>query len=75
MKRYIKKFFIALSLFAVTGILLFWGFAKIYLIEKERCMLTHKKNFAQFHYKYTCNENHEYPLQQNKVLHHAVTVQ
>jgi hypothetical protein len=44
-------------------------------MERERCMLTYKENFAQFHYEYACNENHEYPLQQNKILRRAVTVQ
>ncbi|MDR0619593.1 MAG: hypothetical protein LBG17_06825 [Bacteroidales bacterium] len=73
--KIIKKIFIAFSFLIITCTSFFFGFAKIYFMERERCMLTYKENFAQFHYEYACNENHEYPLQQNKILRRAVTVQ
>jgi hypothetical protein len=71
----IKKILAALGIFTITSAFILYGFAKIYIAERQQCMLTYKNDFAQFYNRYACNENHEYSLQQKGVLRHAVTVQ
>ncbi|MDR0763339.1 MAG: hypothetical protein LBF01_02455, partial [Bacteroidales bacterium] len=66
--------FFAFSFFTVISVFAFCGFAKVYLIERERCMFAHSNDLAQFRDKLICNENHEYFLSQNKVLRHAVYI-
>ncbi|MDR2556651.1 MAG: hypothetical protein LBC49_02930 [Bacteroidales bacterium] len=73
--KIIKRLFVILGTSIVTGTLVFCGFAKVYLNERERCMLAHNNDLKQWYCKHVCYENHEYSLQENKVLRLAVYIQ